>query len=142
MSGVIRIFCSDEEQALLERYEGVRRNGKVSYEELPAGALAMLCQIKDRSIDLFFRRYQAARDVIDLVAKRVGIDPENTGSWLYTPDGAETADGARSSEIVRRLDEWTSRSGEKARLKRRIQELENENRVLRSLIGGRNGREN
>lgn len=33
-----------------------------------------------------------------------------------------------------RIENWLSRSGEKAQLKRRIQELESENAVLRSLI--------
>lgn len=31
-------------------------------------------------------------------------------------------------------EEWISRSGEKAQLKRRVQELEQENALLRSLI--------
>lgn len=44
------------------------------------------CLMKDRSNDLFYKRYQAAREVIDLIAEFVGIDPENTGFWLYSPD--------------------------------------------------------
>lgn len=83
---------------------------------------------KDCSNDLFFRRYQGAREVIDLIAKQVGIDPDNTSFWLYAPD----TDG--TTPILKRIEEWFSRNGEKAQLKRRLQELERENSLLRSLI--------
>ena len=58
----------------------------------------------------------------------VGIDPENTGLWLYALD----CDG--SSPIARKLEKYISRAGDKAKLKKRVDELENENRVLRSLL--------
>lgn len=77
---------------------------------------------------MFFKRYQAAKDVINLIAKLVGIDPENSGFWLYSPD----ADG--TAIIVKRIEDWVSRSGEKAQLKKRVQELEQENAILRSLL--------
>lgn len=89
---------------------------------------AVLCRIKDRTMALFDKRYRAAREVIDLIAKKVGIDPENTSYWLYAPD----IDG--SSPIVAQLESYLSRSGEKVKLKRRIKELEDENSILRSLI--------
>ena len=84
--------------------------------------------MKDRSNDIFFRRCKAAQEVIDIMAEQVGIDPENTGFWLYAPD----IDG--TSPIVKRMEDWLSRSGEKAKLKRKLQELEQENALLRSLI--------
>jgi hypothetical protein len=77
---------------------------------------------------LFFRRAEAAKEVIDLIARKVGIDQDDTSFWLYAPD----ADG--STPILDRIEEWFSRSGEKAQLKRRLQELEQENALLRSLI--------
>ena len=134
MSREIQIFVSDEENAVLQNYPGVPRERPATDEKLPQEALVMLCQLKDKSIDLFYRRYQAARDVSDMTARRVGINPENTGYWLYTPDGCEDGSGDQTSEIVRRMEEWISRSGDKAQMKRRIQELEEENRVLRSLF--------
>ena len=66
--------------------------------------------------------------VIDIIAKQIGINPENCGFWLYAPN----VDG--TSPISERIENWLRRSGEKAQLKRRIQELESENAVLRSLI--------
>ena len=128
-------LITQEELERLRGYQGIERDFD-AYEKLDAGALAMLCCLKDKSIDLFTRRYKAARDVIDQAARRVGIDPENTGFWLYTPDGAVDENGEQTSEIVRRMDDWISRSGEKAQLKRRIRELEEENRVLRTVLRG------
>ena len=66
-------------------------------------SVATLCRIKDRSMALFDKRYRAAREVIDLIARQVG-------SVRGHP------------------------SRQKAKLKRRIKELEDENAVLRSLI--------
>ena len=125
-----RYIINEEEIALLERYEGTTsiKKDPQRYDGFPAEDLARFCRMKDKSNDMFFRRYHAAMEVIDLIAKYVGIDPENASFWLYTPD----ADG--TSPITKRIEEWFSRSGEKAKLKRRIQELEQENSVLRSLI--------
>lgn len=71
---------------------------------------------------------QARRRGAIIINAQDGIDTENSGFWLYAPN----TDG--SSPITDRIEEWISRSGEKAQLKRRIQELEQENAVLRSLI--------
>lgn len=125
-----RYIIDEREVELLARYEGTMAQEKDPhrYDTFEKETLADFCRMKDRSNDLFFRRYQAAREVIDLIAKQVGIDPENTGFWLYSPE----VDG--TSPIVKRMEEWFSRSGEKAQLKRRLQELEQENALLRSLI--------
>lgn len=125
-----RYIINNEEIALLDRYEGImaQRKDPCRYDTFPAETLATFCRMKDKSNDMFMRRYQAAREVIDLIANKVGIDPDDTSFWLYTPD----ADG--SSPILGRIEEWFSRSGEKAKLKRRVQELEQENTLLRSLI--------
>lgn len=71
---------------------------------------------------------EAARAVIDIISRQVGIDPDTSGLSLYYPD----FDG--SSAIARRIEEWVSRSGEKAVLKKRVRELEQENLTLRSLL--------
>lgn len=125
-----RYIVNEQEIKLLDRYEGILAQEKDShrYDTFTKETLAAFCRMKDRSNDMFFRRYQAAREVIDLIAKQVGIDPEDTGFWLYAPG----LDG--SSPILKRIEEWFSRSGEKAQLKRRLQELEQENAVLRSLL--------
>ena len=125
-----RYIIDEEEVGLLERYEStISRNIDPNrYDSISRGTLADICRVKDRLIDIFFKRTQAARDVIDMIAKLVGIDPEDTGFWLYAPD----ADG--SSPILNRLEEWISRSGDKVQLKKRVQELEAENALLRSLI--------
>lgn len=103
------------------------------YEKLPQKALAILCRMKDAGIKRERTRTQAAKDVIDTIAKKVGIDPENCGINLYVPYYADD-EGETLSDVGRKLDELLERSGDKTQLKRRMQELENENRVLRSLI--------
>lgn len=125
-----RYIVDEREIDLLDRYEGTmaQRENPHRYDTFDKKTLAALCRLKDRSNDLFFKRYQAAQEVIDIIAKQVGINPDNTGYWLYAPD----CDG--SSPILRRIEEWISRSGEKAQLKRRVQELEQENAILRTLI--------
>lgn len=125
------IYTIDENEAeVLDRYEGTLAQEKDPhrYDTLPKDDLAMLCRIKDKSNDLFVRRYEAARAVIDIISRQVGIDPDTSGLSLYYPD----LDG--SSAIARRIEEWVSRSGDKAVLKKRVQELEQENLMLRSLI--------
>lgn len=125
-----RYIINEEEVALLDKYEGTMRQEKdpYRYDSFAKETLADFCRMKDRSNDMYFRRYQAAKEVIDMIAEKVGIDPDKTGFWLYAPD----TDG--TSPILKRIDEWLSRSGEKAKLKRRLQELEKENTLLRSLI--------
>ena len=124
-------YIIDENEAeVLDRYEGTlaQKKDPHRYDTLPKDDLALLCRIKDKSNDLFVRRYEAARAVIDIISRQVGIDPDTTGGSLYYPN----LDG--SSDIAQRIEEWVSRSGEKAVLKKRVQELEQENLTLRSLI--------
>lgn len=125
------LYIIDENEAeVLNRYEGILAQEKDPhrYDTLPKDALALLCRIKDKSNDLFVRRYEAARAVIDTIARQVGIEPDTSGLSLYYPD----LDG--SCIIARRIEEWVSRSGEKAVLKKRVRELEQENLTLRSLL--------
>ena len=125
------VYIIDEREAeILDRYEGIlaQKKDPHRYDTLPKEDLAMLCRIKDKSNDLFVRRYEAARAVIDIISRQVGIDPDTSGLSLYYPD----LDG--SSIIARRIEEWVSRSGDKAILKKRVQELEQENLILRSLL--------
>ncbi len=125
------IYTIDENEAeVLARYEGTlaQKKDPHRYDALPKDALAALCRVKDKSNDLFVRRYEAAREVIDVIARQVSIDPDTLGLSIYYPD----FDG--SSIIARRIEEWVSRSGEKAVLKKRVRELEQENLTLRSLL--------
>ena len=132
-----RYIINEEEIKLLERYEGSISQTKdpSRYDNLPKEVLATLCRMKDRSNDMFLKRNEAAHEVIDMIARRVDIDPDNCGDWLYAPYyGVETEDGGKTCAVLRRLDEYLSRAGEKAQLKKRVKELEQENAVLRSLI--------
>lgn len=125
------IYTIDENEAeVLARYDGTlaQKKDPHRYDTLPKDDLALLCRIKDKSNDLFVRRYEAARAVIDIISRQVGIDPDTTGGSLYYPN----LDG--SSDIAQRIEEWVSRSGDKAVLKKRVQELEQENLILRSLL--------
>lgn len=123
-------IINEDEIALLERIEGITGGRKTSehYMQCTKEGLAALCSLKDGSIDIFMRRYQAAREVIDIIAKSVGIDPDDSGFWLYAAD----TDG--TTQISKKIESWFSRSGEKAQLKRRVQELEQENAILRSVF--------
>lgn len=125
-----RYIIDEHEIELLNRYEGTMSQTKdpYRYDAFDKETLADFCRMKDRSNDMYFRRFQAAKEVIDLIAEEVDINPNNMGFWLYSP----TADGG--SPITNRIKEWISRSGEKAQLKKRLQELEKENNILRSLI--------
>lgn len=125
-----RYIIDEREVELFDKYEGTmsQRKDPCRYDTFSKESLTAFCRMKDRSNDLFFKRYQAAREVIDIIAREVGIDPDDTGLWIYAPD----TDGG--SPILNRIKEWVSRSGEKAQLKKRLQELEQENAVLRSLI--------
>ena len=125
-----RYIINEAEIELLDKYVGTmsQKKAPMNYDIFPAEVLSSFCRMKDRSNDLFYRRIEAAQEVIDLIAKKVDINPDNTGFWLYAPD----AEG--STPILNRIDEWFSRSGEKVQLKRKIQELEQENALLRSLI--------
>lgn len=125
-----RWIINEEEIDLLKRFDGIANNGKSAedYMKCSKEGLAVLCRLKDRSNDLFVRRYEAAREVIDIIAEKIGIDPQNSGFWLYAP----YEDG--TTPITDRIEGWFSRSGEKAQLKRRVQELEQENAILRSIL--------
>ena len=85
-----------------------------------------LLKLKDRSTALYDKRYQAAIAVIDLIAERIGL--QDKGHYLYAPLNG-------SSPLVEKLDDYLDRSGDKVKMKRRIDELETENAVLRSLVG-------
>lgn len=125
-----RYIVNEEELTLLDRYQGImsQKKDKYRYDTFDKKTLIAFCLFKDRSNDLYFRRFQAARDVIDLIARLVDIDPENTSYWLYSPE----ADG--TSPIIKKIENYISNRGEKAKLKKRVDELERENSLLRSLI--------
>ena len=99
------------------------------YQEIQmptVGDYREMLKFKDHSTAIFDKRWQAAIAVIDLVAERIGL--QDRGLHLYAPLNG-------SSPLVEKLDEYFDRSGDKVKLKKRIEELENENRVLRSLVG-------
>lgn len=123
-----RYIVDEAEIELLDKYHGImsQRKDPCRYDTFDKDTLAALCRMKDKSNDLFFRRAQAAKEVIDIIAEEVGMN--DIGLCLYFPD----AEG--SSPILRRIAEWVDRSGDKALLKKRVQELEKENALLRSLL--------
>ena len=85
-----------------------------------------MLRFKDRGTALYDKRWQAAVAVIDLIATR--LDIADKGHYLYG-----LVDDR--SPLVDKMDDYFDRSGDKVKLKKRIAELENENHVLRSLIG-------
>lgn len=118
------------EKTVLGGYTSEFERGEDYYEgqQISPEGWAGICRLKDKNNALLDKRVQAARAVIDLVAGKIGIDPEDTGYYLYAPNSDN------SSPIVEKMDEFFSRSGDKVKLKKRIDELEAENSVLRSLL--------
>ncbi len=131
MMGESEKDMANEEKLLLERYQSEFEHEADYYDEknISPEGYARICRMKDHSNAMLDRRWQAAKEVIDLVAKRVGINPQDTGYYLYAPDYDD------SSPLLRKIDEYFSRGGDKLKMKKRIDELENENQVLRKLIG-------
>lgn len=83
--------------------------------------------IKDKLIALYETRLCYAQEVIDLVAEE--LDLNDKGLYLY----ALKVDDRHP--ILEKLKEYLSRGGNKVKLKKRVDELENENAVLRSIAG-------
>jgi hypothetical protein len=86
-----------------------------------------MLRFKDRNTALYDVRWQTAKAVIDLMAETIGANLK--GELLYGLDYDER------SPLVDKLVDYFDRSGDKVKMKKRIDELENENRVLRSLHG-------
>lgn len=123
-----QIVLTEEEMERLKGYPSeIELRDPNRYDFLPKD-MATMFLLKDQTIGLFERRFNAAKEVIDLAARRVGIDPGNTGFWLYSldPNG--------SSPIVAKMDEYFDRGGDKLKLKKRVDELEKETIYLRSII--------
>lgn len=97
------------------------------YAKLDRDALERLLLLKDRTNKLLQGRLDEAKAVIDAVAKYVEIDDK--GYYLY----GVYEDG--STPITNEIKRYFDDGGDKVKLKKRIAELENENSVLRSILG-------
>lgn len=95
---------------------------------------ADMCRFKDQSTAMFDKRWKAAKDVIDMIALEIGIDPRNTGEYLYGP--YQERSGEFRSPIVEKMRMWFDKSGDKVKLKKRITELEAQLYALRAAIRG------
>ncbi len=95
------------------------------YGELTKEQLLECFFLRDKTSRLFQRRLEGACDVIDLVAKELGLSDK--GLYLYS-------DHAGKTPLVDKIKEYVARGGDKALMKKRLDELENENAMLRSLI--------
>jgi len=96
------------------------------HEGISADNLLNILFLRTKTSKLFMRRYENACEVIDLIAEE--LDLNDKGQYLYAPIDGKTP-------LVEKIRQYLDRSGDKAKLKKRIDELENENSVLRSLIG-------
>ena len=94
---------------------------------------AEMCIMKDRLIALYDKRWQSARAVIDLIAKELNIDPEKTDRYLYAL--VQVGDEFESP-LVNEMRGWFDKSGDKAKLKKRIKELEAQVEALRAVLRG------
>lgn len=117
----IRGYCSD-----FDRPDSYYEKEGVNWKDL--------AKLKDKSTAMYDKRWQAACEVIDIVALKVGIEPHKSEFSLYGVSWDSETKTA-SSPLADKIDEWFDKSGDKVKLKKRIAELENENNVLRSLVG-------
>jgi len=72
------------------------------------------------------KEYEDAVEVIDLIADELELSDK--GHFLYAAVDGQTP-------IVEKIRQFLDRGGDKTKLKKRVDELENENSILRSLIG-------
>lgn len=68
-----RYIINEEEIALLEQVEGLSDIEKSpdDYMKCSKEGLAVICCIKNKTNDVFMRRYKAARAVIDIIARQI-----------------------------------------------------------------------
>jgi hypothetical protein len=115
-----------EQAALAIKSEFDRPDEYYASKDLTPEQWRDLCKLKDRNIALYDKRWQAAKEVIDAIAEWAGIS--DNGRYLYGLVDGQTP-------IIDKLEGYLSHRGDKVQLKKRIDELETENRVLRSLVG-------
>jgi len=121
-----RVYHSD-----FNRPDDYYQNDK---KDFPAvGELWEVLKFKDTNTAIYDMRWQAACEVIDIIAMCVGIDPETSGFNLYGVDWNYKEQKA-NSRIADKITELLESSGDKVKLKKRVNELEKENEILRSLI--------
>lgn len=96
-------------------------------EESEPKQVMELLLIKDRLIALYETRLGYAQEVIDLIAEELDIN--GNGLYLYK---LRVDDRHPIIDILR---DYLGKGGDKTKLKKRVAELENENAVLRSLVG-------
>lgn len=82
--------------------------------------------MRTRLCKVFMQRVEDAREVIDLIAEE--MDLTDSGRYLYAPIDGETP-------IVEKIRQYLDRGGDKVKLKKRVDELEKENSILRGLLG-------
>lgn len=122
----IKVPYSDYDQP--DEYYDRYRNRTYTGKEF-----AEMCIMKDRLIALYDKRWQSARAVIDLIAAELEIDPENCGLNLYA---LKQVNGEFESPLVNEMRGWFDKSGDKAKLKKRIKELEAQIEALKAVLRG------
>lgn len=101
--------------------------------EMPVvGDYRKMLRFKDKNTALFDKRWKAAKEVIDMIAREIDIDPENCGLYLYGP--VQRPGGGFESPLVEKMRGWFDKSGDKVKLKKRIAELETQVSALRELL--------
>jgi hypothetical protein len=94
---------------------------------------ADMCAFKDKSIAMFDKRWKSAKAVIDLIAAEVNIDPEDCGVYLYALTQSKEN---FESPLVAEMRTWFDKSGDKAKLKKQIKDLEAQVDALRAALRG------
>ncbi|MCL2563119.1 MAG: hypothetical protein FWE08_03690 [Oscillospiraceae bacterium] len=82
---------------------------------------------------LYDCRWQAACEVIDIIAAKIGLNAEELGLNFYGVS-RDSRTKTASSPLADRIDEYFDRSGDKVKLKKEISELKKENTLLRDML--------
>ena len=124
---VIVITAATKEKYTIAQYPKTPEEFAADMAGFTIEQLTGICYLRTQTCKNFMQRLEEAREVIDLVAEE--IDMTDSDRYFYgAPDG--------ESALVEKIRQYLDRGGDKVKLKRRIDELEKENAVLRSLLTG------
>jgi hypothetical protein len=96
-----------------------------NYDNLSKEDLVVLLRATNRTADIFQRRITERSEVIYEIAKYVGV---NDCEYIYG------LDDKGNSPLLDKMKNWFDNSGDKAKLKKKVEELENEIEVLKKYI--------
>lgn len=96
------------------------------YKKFDVDTLISFLFLKERQNETQRRQIDSRNEVIELIAEYIGIADKGLCIYEIYEDG--------TTPILDKLIQFIDKSGDKVKLKKRIDELVNENNILRTLI--------